>query len=105
VRRAAEIVRASGLDWTLVRVAKVNDNDAAGQVKAGYYGHGAVGLSTRAAERNAVVLDGLAGRGLPACAPLRTASGEAVLHAGVGDYLVSPWAAGLSPARDGLVPG
>jgi len=45
VRRAAEIVRASGLDWTLVRVARLTDKKAAGQVKAGYYGHGVVGLS------------------------------------------------------------
>jgi putative NADH-flavin reductase len=57
VRRAAEIVRASGLDWTLVRVAKLNDNDAAGQVKAGYYGHGAVGLSTTRTDMAAFLLD------------------------------------------------
>ncbi|HVT69206.1 MAG TPA: NAD(P)H-binding protein [Trebonia sp.] len=45
VRRAAEIVRASGLDWTLARVARLTDKNAAGQVRAGYYGHGVVGLS------------------------------------------------------------
>lgn len=46
------------------------------------------------AARNAGVLDGLAARGVPVCPPLRTASGEAVLRAGAGDYLVSPWAEG-----------
>jgi putative NADH-flavin reductase len=56
VRRAAEIVRASGLDWTLVRVAKLNDKNAAGQVKAGYYGHGVVGLSITRADMAAFLL-------------------------------------------------
>jgi homoserine kinase type II len=54
------------------------------------------------AGRNAVVLDGLADRGLPVCAPLRTASGEAVLHAEAGDYLVSPWAVGSHQPGTGL---
>ena len=57
VRRAAEIVRASGLDWTLVRVAKLNNNDATGQVKTGYYGHGVVGLSITRADMAAFLLD------------------------------------------------
>jgi putative NADH-flavin reductase len=56
VRRAAGIVRASGLDWTLVRVAKLNSNNAAGQVKAGYYGHGVVGLSITRADMAAFLL-------------------------------------------------
>lgn len=46
------------------------------------------------ARRNAAVLDGLASAGLQVCAPLRTASGEALLCIGSRDYLVSPWAAG-----------
>ena len=54
------------------------------------------------AARNAVVLDGLAGMGLPVCAPLRTGNGEAVLHAGAGDYLVAPWAAGSHQPGTGL---
>jgi putative NADH-flavin reductase len=57
VRRAAEIVRASGLDWTLVRVARLNNGDAAGHVKAGYYGHGVVGLSISRADMAAFLLD------------------------------------------------
>jgi uncharacterized protein YbjT (DUF2867 family) len=57
VRRAAEIVRASGLDWTLVRVAKLNDKNATGQIKAGYYGHGVVGLSITRADMATFLLD------------------------------------------------
>jgi putative NADH-flavin reductase len=57
VRRAAEFVRASGLDWTLVRVAKLNDKKAAGRIKAGYYGHGVVGLSITRADMATFLLD------------------------------------------------
>ncbi|MGP4029679.1 phosphotransferase [Actinomadura sp. 3N407] len=46
------------------------------------------------AERNAAVLDGLAEAGLPVCAPLRTAAGEALVRVEPREYLVSPWAAG-----------
>jgi putative NADH-flavin reductase len=60
VRRAAEIVRASGQDWTLVRVAKLNDKKATGQVKAGYYGHGVVGLSITRADMATFLLDQVA---------------------------------------------
>jgi putative NADH-flavin reductase len=60
VRRAAEIVRASNLDWTLVRVAKLNDRKATGQIKAGYYGHGVVGLSITRADMAAFLLDQVA---------------------------------------------
>jgi putative NADH-flavin reductase len=57
VRRAAEIVRASGLDWTLVRVARLTDAKASGQVRAGYYGQGVVGLSISRADLAAFLLD------------------------------------------------
>ena len=60
VRRAAEIVRASALDWTLVRVAKLNNKDATGQIKVGYYGHGIVGLSITRADMAAFLLDQVA---------------------------------------------
>lgn len=60
VRRAAEIVRASGLDWTLVRVAKLNDKKATGQIKAGFYGRGVVGLSVTRADMAAFLLDQVA---------------------------------------------
>ena len=45
VRQAAEIVRASGLDWTLVRVAKLSNKPATGQIRVGHYGRGVVGMS------------------------------------------------------------
>lgn len=57
VRRASEIVRASSLDWTLVRVAKLNNKQTADQVKTGYYGHGVVGLSITRADLAAFLLD------------------------------------------------
>jgi homoserine kinase type II len=54
------------------------------------------------AGRNAVVLDELAVSGLPVCAPLRAAGGDAVLRARAGAYLVSPWAAGSHQPGTGL---
>ncbi|MGW0811579.1 NAD(P)-dependent oxidoreductase [Nonomuraea sp. NPDC002799] len=56
VRRAAEIVRASDLDWTLVRVAKLDDETATGHLKVGHYGHHVVGLSTTRADLAAFLL-------------------------------------------------
>ncbi|MGW5354864.1 NAD(P)-dependent oxidoreductase [Streptomyces sp. NPDC004031] len=56
VRAAAEHVRASDLDWTLVRVAKLNDKPARGDVKVGAYGHGVVGLSLTRADMAAFLL-------------------------------------------------
>ncbi|MFI0940662.1 NAD(P)-dependent oxidoreductase [Streptomyces sp. NPDC021020] len=56
VRAAAEAVRASALDWTLVRVAKLNDKPARGDVKVGNYGHGVVGLSLTRADMAAFLL-------------------------------------------------
>ncbi len=41
VRRAAEIIRASDLDWTLVRIPVLTDKPGR-DPKAGYYGHGTV---------------------------------------------------------------
>ncbi|MGD1054647.1 MAG: SDR family oxidoreductase [Nitrososphaerales archaeon] len=40
---AAEMVRASGLDWTIVRLALLNNKPKTGTVKAGYVGGGEVG--------------------------------------------------------------
>jgi putative NADH-flavin reductase len=45
VRQAAEVVRATELDWTLVRVARLTDAPATGRIRIGHYGHHAVGLS------------------------------------------------------------
>ena len=56
VRRAAELVRASDLNWTLVRVAKLNDQEATGRIKVGYYGQGVVGLSITRADLAAFLL-------------------------------------------------
>jgi putative NADH-flavin reductase len=56
VRAAAEAVRASDLDWTLVRVARLTDAPATGAVKAGHYGHGVVGLSLTRADMAAFLL-------------------------------------------------
>ncbi|WP_433890404.1 NAD(P)-dependent oxidoreductase [Streptomyces sp. CA-111067] len=56
VRSAAEAVRACDLDWTLVRVAKLNDGPATGDIKVGHYGHGVVGLSTSRADMAAFLL-------------------------------------------------
>jgi putative NADH-flavin reductase len=56
VRRAAELVRASDLNWTLVRVAKLNDQEATGRIKVGYYGQGVVGLSITRADMAAFLL-------------------------------------------------
>jgi putative NADH-flavin reductase len=57
VRRAAEIVRASNLDWTLVRVAKLNDKTGTGNIKTGHYGHNIVGLSITRADMAAFLLN------------------------------------------------
>ncbi|MFE7622617.1 NAD(P)-dependent oxidoreductase [Streptomyces sp. NPDC057509] len=57
VRAAAETVRASGLDWTLVRVARLNDEPATGDIKVGHYGHGTVGLSLGRSRLAAFLLD------------------------------------------------
>lgn len=56
VRSAAEAVRASDLDWTLVRVAKLNDKPATGDIKVGHYGHGVVDLSISRADMAAFLL-------------------------------------------------
>lgn len=56
VRRAADLVRASGLGWTLVRVARLDDGPATGRVKVGHYGHGVVGPSITRADMAAFLL-------------------------------------------------
>ncbi|WP_315832179.1 NAD(P)-dependent oxidoreductase [Bradyrhizobium prioriisuperbiae] len=56
IRRAAELVRASGLDWTLVRVARLGNGPATGRIKTGHYGHGIVDLSITRADMAAFLL-------------------------------------------------
>ncbi len=46
----AEIVRGSDLDWTIARVALLNDNVKTGVVKVGYVGSGQVGLGISRAD-------------------------------------------------------
>jgi len=57
ILRAAEFVRSSDLDWTLVRVAKLKNGSGSGRVKVGYYGHGVVGLSIARADLASFLLD------------------------------------------------
>jgi putative NADH-flavin reductase len=57
VRAAADAVRASSLDWTLVRVARLTDKPATGDIKVGYYGDGEVGLSITRADMATFLLD------------------------------------------------
>jgi putative NADH-flavin reductase len=47
---AAEIVRGSDLDWTIARVAMLNDNIKTGVFKVGYVGSGQVGLGISRAD-------------------------------------------------------
>jgi len=46
----AEAVRGSDLDWTIIRVAMLNDKPKTGVVKAGYVGTGQVGLGISRAD-------------------------------------------------------
>lgn len=47
---AAEVIRGSDLDWTIVRVATLNNKPKAGTVKVGYVGSGQVGLDISRAD-------------------------------------------------------
>lgn len=46
----AELVRASDLDWTILRLALLNNHSKTGRVKAGYVGSGEVGTSISRAD-------------------------------------------------------
>jgi len=46
----AETVRASDLDWTIVRLAILNNKPKSGKVKVGYVGSGEVGTQIRRAD-------------------------------------------------------
>lgn len=47
---AAETVRNSDLDWTIVRLSMLNNNAKSGRVRAGYVGKGEVGTSISRAD-------------------------------------------------------
>ena len=47
---AAETVRASDLEWTIVRLAALNNKPKSGKVKIGYVGTGEVGMSISRAD-------------------------------------------------------
>jgi putative NADH-flavin reductase len=53
--RVAEMIRASDLDWTLVRVPMLTDDPPAGEVKIGYLGQG-VGVRVSRADMAAFML-------------------------------------------------
>ncbi|MGN7818915.1 NAD(P)-dependent oxidoreductase [Chitinophaga sp. 22536] len=57
IRKIAENVRSSDLDWTLVRVAGLTDKAKSGNVKSGYLGHGIVGFSTSRADMADFILN------------------------------------------------
>jgi len=46
----AETVRSSDLDWTIVRLAILNNKPKSGKVKVGYVGSGEVGTQIRRAD-------------------------------------------------------
>ena len=48
--RSAEIVRASDLDWTIVRLAMLNNKPRKGHVRMGYVGRGEVGAGISRAD-------------------------------------------------------
>ena len=48
--KTAEAIRATDLDWTLVRLPFLNNKPGQGQVKAGYMGEGKVNLSLSRAD-------------------------------------------------------
>jgi len=50
LRKIAEIVRNSDLDWTLVRVAGLNNNARSNHVKSGYLGQGRLSFTTSRAD-------------------------------------------------------
>lgn len=56
LRKAAEFVRASGLNWTIVRVAILNDKPQSNNVRSGYLGHGIVSVSISRADMAAFLL-------------------------------------------------
>lgn len=48
--RIGNIVRNSGLDWTLVRVAILTDRNAGGEIRTGYYGRGKLRMTISRAD-------------------------------------------------------
>jgi hypothetical protein len=56
VRKAAALVRASELDWTLVRVTILNNKPKSNNVKSGYLGQGIIGLSITRADMAGFIL-------------------------------------------------
>ncbi|MFC0332613.1 NAD(P)-dependent oxidoreductase [Paenibacillus sepulcri] len=56
VRRAAEIIRASDLDWTLVRIPVLNDRPGGSTVKVGYPGRDEVTIYLSRADLASTIL-------------------------------------------------
>jgi hypothetical protein len=66
---AAEAVRGSDLDWTIVRVATLNDKPKTGVVKVGYVGADQVGLGISRADFADFILKQVEDRGYLKKAP------------------------------------
>jgi hypothetical protein len=59
MKRSVEIVRQSGLEWTVVRVPMLTDAEPTGEVNAAYVGRG-MGMRVTRADMAAFMLDQLA---------------------------------------------
>jgi len=55
----AQLVQASDLDWTIVRVSILNDNPKSGNVRVGYLGSGKVDVQLARADMAGFILDEL----------------------------------------------
>ena len=60
MRRVVQLVRGSGVDWTIVRVPMLTDEPAKGQVRVGYVGKG-MGSRLSRADMAAFMLDEVEG--------------------------------------------
>lgn len=56
MKRTADVIRASDVDWTLVRVPMLTDDPATGEVEVGYLGKG-VGVRVSRADMAAFILE------------------------------------------------
>jgi hypothetical protein len=55
----AQAVRASDLDWTIVRVSTLNNKPGSGKISVGYLGRGEVGAQISRADMAGFILDEL----------------------------------------------
>lgn len=69
VIRSAELVRTSGLDWTLVRIPGLRDTGATGKIQSGYTGTGTFGFRIARADLAAFMLAQIKSRDYTQSAP------------------------------------